>query len=185
MGKETNMKGVHEVYRALLHSPIKETDFSPESVIHPIFDTALLPMPGEGDEVRTVNILEDAETLRTIQDQYDAEFDRMHSPQSAMFFMIRQPFWLYFLKEAKPYLSDKDFSECLGVAWTSQDPQDKKKIPWVSREEAAEMFREAVPEYLMDENELSVFQNLSDEYKDKDVLAYFNRDGEEEYVIFE
>lgn len=185
MLSETNMDGVHEVYRTLLYSPIQETDFSPESVIHPIFDTALLPMPGENNEMKTVNILHDEASLRAIQSQYDAQFSRMHSPQSAMFFMIRTPFWLYFLKQAQQYLSVKDFSECLGVAWTSLESNDKKKIPWVSREEAAQMFRDASPEELMDEKELAVFRNLPEEYRDKNVLAYFNRGEEEEYVILD
>lgn len=185
MLKETNMDGVHEVYRTLLHSPIRATDFSPESVIHPIFDTALLPMPGEDNSVVTVNILEDEESLQAIQSEYDAMFDRIHSPQSAMFFMIREPFWLYFLKESQPYLSDRDFSECLGVAWTSLTPEEKANVPNVSREELTQMFHDAVPELLMDEKELAVFQNLPQAYQGKDVLAYFDRGEEEEYVIFE
>ena len=200
---ETDMQEVKRVYIELLGSDIEETEFSPDHVNHPIFESAVLPVRMPDGNPGQVNILENGAARDMIAGQYLEQFHYMKNPQSVMAFMIRRSWWMLFLEKVQKSLSMYDFGDCLGMAWIMME----NPFSHTTEEKVYAMLHAATAEALMTEEELSVYNSLPEELtlysadgfhwkkepegegaaertvSKENIIAYFNRNDSEEYLL--
>lgn len=122
MNQITDMNAVKDVALTFLYLDIEEEKSIPLFVQHPIFQNRIMFV---GDQ--SIDLLsEDAEIVR---DFYAGKI-RAVSSLDTFFCIIRKPYYLTFLKYAKPFLSVSDFSHLLGEAWTLEEmPNDDVNVP--------------------------------------------------------
>lgn len=78
-----------------------------------------------------------------------------------IFFMMDKPYRLYFFSMVKNSLSAEDYGEVLRFSWIGSDYTSYTRA--YTKKELTAIFAAAVPEHLMEEDELEVFRNLPDE----------------------
>lgn len=78
-----------------------------------------------------------------------------------IFFMMDKPYRLYFFSMVKNGLSPEDYGEVLRFSWIGSDYTSYTRA--YTKKELTAIFAAAVPEHLMEEDELEVFRNLPDE----------------------
>ena len=77
-----------------------------------------------------------------------------------IYMMTNKPYGLTFLKYAKPYLSNEDFSKILGDAWVrSENPNGDTNV---SKKELLSMFKQADKKSLMTEEDYKQWQGLDE-----------------------
>lgn len=209
------MYAVKEILMTFLHMDVRETDFSPIIVQHPIFECGLHCYEGKDYSIFEQN------GLRKITDMYEQRIQKCSTPEDCMYIM-RKAYYLTFLKYAKPYISRHDFSNLLAVAWmASENPNSDVNV---SLKELQRWFTSAEKNILMTESELQTYSSLPDiihvyrgvgvkscengmswtndkekavwfanrfsagyllqgAAQKKDVLAFFNRRNENEFII--
>jgi len=213
----TNINGLKNVSKMLLHIPVEECDLSPAIVIHPYFDAGI-----SFDGENLVNILEDSSALERCIKRYEAVIDRATKPIDLMV-LLKSQYAMTWLKYGKEYLSKEDFSRLLGDAWVNCENANMDKNVPIS--ESVEWFRNADKERLMYEDEYAIYKDIPERitlyrgvsrgrkekgmswtddrqkaewFADrfgkgylltmtadkKDVLAYFSRRGESEYLVY-
>ena len=105
MNKITDLEKLKELSTALLYIPIEKTEFYPAIVVHPYFSSAFCQV-GRGE---LANICEDEKALRKMQKMITGEIEAEKTPIGLMA-LVREPYYLTWLKYAKQYLSHEDFS---------------------------------------------------------------------------
>ena len=207
--KQTDLTAVKEMAKLFLYYDIAETEFSPMVIQHPIFESANFTTMENG-EFKIVNILEDADALKKIQERYSQRIDNAKELLE-IYAIIRKAYRLTFLKFVQDYLSDIDFAVFLADGWvSSENPNDDANV---SLRTFVSWFRRADKKHLMTKEDYKVYkelpqglswtQNLSTAdwfakrfdrgskkgyiqtavAKKSDALAYFNTRGEDEVVV--
>ena len=77
-----------------------------------------------------------------------------------IYMMLTKSYRFAFLKYAMPYFSQKDFSEYLANAWVMCERPNND--PNFTQKQMLGLFKKAVPQVLMDEDEYKQFQALED-----------------------
>lgn len=156
-----------EVSKMLLNQPLVETDFSPAIVIHPYFSSGNVFMDGE-----FVDILNNEENLSKARKQYEEIIDNANSYMD-LFVLLREPYYLTFLKYAKDTMDARNFSELLGYAWvTMENPNMDANV---SIDEALKMFSHSMPLYLMEKEDYEKWCELTDPshgVANQDIVVY-------------
>lgn len=156
--KTTDLEAIKDVALSFLYIEVSKTDFSPIVVAHPIFESGILYTP---HTKRMINIFEDKEGFDEILEFYDKQI-RNEKTFSGIYLIIRDAYKLAFIKFIKSYLSPEDYGNYLADAWTiSENPNQDTNV---SLKEAADMFKEADKKYLMNKDELEVYNSLPDEF---------------------
>lgn len=80
---------------------------------------------------------------------------------SEFFFIINKPYYPLFFSKTEKYLSTKDFGESLTYLWKNVEfPNIDSEV---STDQFVKYFRQAKKSYLMDEEDLEIYNNLPDE----------------------
>lgn len=75
-----------------------------------------------------------------------------------LYLMVNEPYRLLWLREFQDILGEKDYSELLGYTWTtSENPNQDTNV---SLESATEMFKSAIPQHMMDEEDYEKFISI-------------------------
>ncbi len=155
---DTEMDGLKGIARILLMSDLEETNFSPMVVQHPFTNSGITMVPKDGSS-RMLNICEKPEDLAQWQEYMKERIESAKEP-SEIFSMLNKPYYLTFLKFAKPHLSTTDFSELLNSAWILSEYANSDA--GVSKSELVSMFKGTDPEALMDDEEREQLASLDD-----------------------
>lgn len=151
--KETNMNEIKKVTLMLLHMEIRDTEYSPMIVDHPVYSSMYA---SDGKEML---ILSDQEQRKRMDKQYEKMINIAHDVRYCMH-IIRAPYYPAFLKLCRPYLSLSDFSSLLSEVWVSMEFPNRN--PDMPVELAKEWFAEAEKSALMNADELEVLNRLPD-----------------------
>lgn len=157
MDRTTDLAGLKRFAKTLLQLDIQKTPMSPLVVKHPFTDSGIVGVQGSDGHLAIANLVENSKDLKTWREQTAGYIDGAETPYH-VFMLITKPYMLGFLKFAKPYLSGEDFTQMLADAWIrSESPNDD---PNLSKRKLLELFKEADPNILMDEEERDILHNL-------------------------
>lgn len=157
--KDTDLDRLKEVAISLLYVDIEETPLSPMIVQHPVFESGIYFVNNDGD---FVNLLTDSEGLVQARKNIESLIRKARNPIH-VYLTIRKSYRLAFLRFARPYLSQKDFSELLADAWvTSENPNDDVNVP-ISM--LIKWFRKADKKALMVDDDFKVYSELPQEFR--------------------
>lgn len=155
--KETNIEAIKSILLSFLYLDIEETDIS-FIVSHPIFDSQF-----QFDTINNemVNIIENKDAYKRIIKLYENKINNTNFV-NLLFYLVRKPYLLTFIKFAEPYLSLEDFSSLLAKAWViSENPNQDINV---SISKIIKMFKKADKKYLMDEQEFEIYNNLPETF---------------------
>lgn len=157
MNRTTDLAGLKRFAKTLLQLDIQKTPMSPLVVKHPFTDSGIVGIQGSDGYLGIANLMENSKDLKTWREQTAGYIDEAETPYH-VFMLITKPYMLGFLKFAKPYLSDEDFTQMLADAWIrSESPNDD---PNLSKSKLLALFKAADPNILMDEEERDILHNL-------------------------
>ena len=111
MREKTDLKAVKETLKLFLYMPIEETDLYPIIIQHPIFDTGYSSVDGEIVDITKPEGLQKA--IKKMEEKIDSIDTLIRCS-----YIMRNSYYLTFLKYIKEYLSLQDFSLLLGKFWT-------------------------------------------------------------------
>lgn len=155
MREKTDLEAVKETLKLFLYMPISETSMFPLLVQHPIFETGSTYVDGE-----LVDITQ-SEGFDRAAKKVEETIDKINNVVMCLN-VLRQSYYLTFLKYVKKELSMDDFSLLLGRSWTKEEnPNGDVNVP-VSL--AAKWFREANKKILMDKEEYAVYDALPESF---------------------
>lgn len=158
--KETNLRAVKEKAKALLYVDIQLTEYSPMIVQHPFTNSALVGVRGkEKGKIDLVNLLEGGEALEAWQNQVKESIESA-SNVFGVYWMISKPYSLLFVNFVKEYLSNEDFAKLLASAWVMEECPNMNKN--FSKKKLVGLFRRADRKFLMDEDEVTMLDELDD-----------------------
>ena len=147
--------------KLFLYYDIAETEFSPMVIQHPIFESANFTTMENG-EFKIVNILEDADALKKIQERYSQRIDNAKELLE-IYAIIRKAYRLTFLKFVQDYLSDIDFAVFLADGWvSSENPNDDANV---SLRTFVSWFRRADKKHLMTKEDYKVYKELPQAFR--------------------
>lgn len=156
MLKRTDLKGVKDVVRFLLMTEIHKTEFSPVVVQHPFTANGIVGISIDG-KVRLLDITENEDDLN-IWRNYKLKCIDTAENAFGIYMMMNTAYALTFLKYAKRYLSQKDFSSILVLAWIkSESPNCDVNL---KQSELVGMFRQADSQILMTQSERKRLKSL-------------------------
>lgn len=155
----TNLEAIKQMALDFLYMDIKENQYSPMIVCHPIFNSGFVQIKTEkGFEI--LNILEDDQAYTSALKNVEARIKKSNQ-LSEVFLIIRKPYRLTFLKFVKPFMSERDFGKMLSEIWVeSEDPNNDVNVP-ISL--SAKWFRKTNRLYLMSEKEHQKYLELPSE----------------------
>lgn len=107
MKKETDLEEVKNILKEFLHMPVEETELSPIIVQHPIFETGISYVNEKIVDITTPDGLEAA--INKMEEKIDSIGELIKCT-----YIVRNSYYLTFLKFAKESLSLSDFSMLLG-----------------------------------------------------------------------
>lgn len=157
--KQTKLRAVKDVANALLQLDPHMTKFSPLVISHPFSSSGITAIMKNG-ETTILNIAESKDDLKEWRKAMQYQINHASDPFE-IYMMVNMPYALTFLKLAKPYLSEKDFSTILASAWIQTEAPNQDID--VSKSQLLSMFKAADPSVLMDEDELQQWRDLDDE----------------------
>lgn len=159
MRATTDMDGVRHVAKVLLNMEIVKTKFSPMVVQHPFTNSAITMLYDANGNPQIEDLLKEPDKLAKWRDALCDKIDLADNVYD-IFAMLNKPYVLTFLKYAQPYLSHKEFSELLGVAWIGSEAPNKDAN--ASKKELVAMFKQADLSVLMDDVERTQLAELDD-----------------------
>ena len=125
-------------------------------ISHPVINDTFIP-DGNGG---IINILENEKAFNEVIKKYTELIEEAEDYAGLMIF-IRNPYKLFFIKMTKEYLSLKDFSTSLIDSWiVDENANDNVNV---SKDELVQYFKEAPKEFLMDKDDMKVYNNFDDE----------------------
>ena len=155
MRKKTDLEAVKETLKLFLYMPIEETDLSPIIIQHPIFDTGYSSVDGKIVDITKPEGLQKA--TKKMEEKIDSTDTLIRCS-----YIIRNSYYLTFLKYIKEYLSLQDFSLLLGKFWTEEENPNGDVN--VSVALAARWFRLADKKSLMYDDEYETYTNLPESF---------------------
>ena len=152
MLKNTDLEKIKEIAYFLLELDITETEI-PFLITHPIFENN--PTYSNGDWLDLNNVSQRKRATKEMKCRIKEQ------NLMGVFLIIRKPYRMVFLKLAKEYMSTRDFSKLWAEAWVmSENPNDDVNV---SLKESVDFFKEANKLYLMEKEELEVFETIPKE----------------------
>lgn len=154
---KTDLESCKMIAKDFLYTEIDTSSkFSPLIVTHPFFSSGWYYNP-END--KWLDILNNKDDYNIAIKQAERMIDKTEDYCSFLL-IIRKPYLLAFFKYTKQYLDEKDYSEFLINSWVMDEYANCNTN--VSKEELLKYFKEASKEFMMDEKETEVFEQLDD-----------------------
>lgn len=156
--KETDLGKIKKVAIDFLHLPIEENEQIPIFLLHPFFETRMVPVKIDG-KTEFLDILESKENEKTAIKFYEELISRADSVNKILM-MVRTADKRTFFQYISPYLSEKDFGNMWRNVWVmTEAPHFDINI---SVPQFLKNFKKVNPKYLMTEEELEEFSKLPD-----------------------
>ena len=114
MKKTTDFQQVKKVVVSLLHLPIKPTPLSPAIVSHPIFQSGAY-YANNGGSWELIPLLGSEDNLARARNEIESQINDCKT-LDRLLALVLLPYQLTFLKYAKPFLSEEDFSRLVEQA---------------------------------------------------------------------
>ena len=151
MKTETNLDAIKETSKLLFNAvPIEESEFG--IVIHPYVSSAYSLNPKTGKMID----LRNPEELKAYKEKLFEFLDA--GDIYRILGMINSGWKMTWFKYCSGFMSGKDYGELLAYCWVQQENPNQDCN--VSRQEAVEYFREAKKRYLMEPDDLKVYNSL-------------------------
>ena len=155
MKKETDLTAIKNILKNFLHMPVEETEYSPIVVQHPIFEYGISYVNNRMTDIMT------PEGFAAIAKRVEEDIDKIDDALGCVN-ILRQSYYLTFLKFAKESLSLTDFSMLLGKFWTEEEnPNGDVNVP-VSL--SARWFKSADKQALMYDDEYKTYKDLPETF---------------------
>lgn len=155
MKKETDLTEIKNILKDFLHIPVEETEYSPIVVQHPIFESGISYVNNKMTDIMT------PEGFAAVAKQVEEDIDKINDAFGCVN-ILRQSYYLTFLKFAKESLSLSDFSMLLGKFWTEEEnPNGDVNVP-VSL--SARWFKSADKRVLMYDDEYKTYKDLPEAF---------------------
>lgn len=155
MRKETDLTAIKNILKDFLHMPVEETEYSPIVVQHPIFESGISYVNNKMTDIMT------PEGFAAVAKRVEEDIDKIDDAFGGVN-ILRQSYYLTFLKFAKESLSLPDFSMLLGKFWTEEEnPNGDVNVP-VSL--SAKWFKSADKHALMYDDEYKTYKNLPETF---------------------
>lgn len=168
----TNLDEVKRIAKILLHYPtipIENTKF----VWHPFLKFDYLidaeNSKTERDQETGTKIIVEPNTLSTKKEEdlkriyeiYSSYIDKVTEYTGFIWLINNKQQLPFFFKETKQYVNKKDFSKFLGEMWTLIE--SPSHAPNVTNKQLVNYFKQADKEYVMNQEELNLYNSLPDE----------------------
>lgn len=155
MRKETDLAKVKNLLKDFLHMPVEKTEYSPIVVQHPIFESGISYVNNKMTDIMT------PEGFAAVAKRVEENIDKIDDALGCVN-ILRQSYYLTFLKFAKESLSLTDFSMLLGKFWTEEEnPNGDVNVP-VSL--SARWFKSADKQALMYDDEHKTYKDLPETF---------------------
>lgn len=155
MKKETDLTEIKNILKDFLHMPVEKTEYSPIVVQHPIFESGISYVNNKMTDIMT------PEGFAAVAKQVEEDIDKIDDAFGCVN-ILRQSYYLTFLKFAKESLSLSDFSMLLGKFWTEEEnPNGDVNVP-VSL--SARWFKSADKRVLMYDDEYKTYKDLPETF---------------------
>lgn len=153
--KESNLRAIRDIAVQFLYLDAEPTPI-PQVMHHPFFSSVSWYLP---KEKKWVDITKDKEGLQQIQKALENRIQKSRSVES-IFWLMKKPYWLTFLKYIENDLSQQDFNRILADVYLSTEfPSSDANVP-VSK--LKYWFESADKRYLMTEREMQHYLTLPD-----------------------
>ena len=155
MRKETDLTAIKNILKDFLHMPVEETEYSPIVVQHPIFESGISYVNNKMTDIMT------PEGCAAVAKRVEEDIDKIDDVFGCVN-ILRQSYYLTFLKFAKESLSLTDFSMLLGRFWTEEEnPNGDVNVP-VSL--SARWFKSTDKQALMYDDEYKTYKDLPETF---------------------
>ena len=155
MRKETDLTAIKNILKDFLHMPVEETEYSPIFVQHPIFESGISYVNNKMTDIMT------PEGFAAVAKRVEEDIDKIDDVFGCVN-ILRQSYYLTFLKFAKESLSLTDFSMLLGRFWTEEEnPNGDVNVP-VSL--SARWFKSTDKQALMYYDEYKTYKDLPETF---------------------
>lgn len=155
MRKETDLTAIKNILKDFLHMPVEETEYSPIVVQHPIFESGISYVNNKMTDIMT------PEGFAVVAKRVEEDIDKIDDAFGCVN-ILRQSYYLTFLKFAKESLSLTDFSMLLGRFWTEEEnPNGDVNVP-VSL--SARWFKSTDKQALMYDDEYKTYKDLPETF---------------------
>lgn len=155
MRKETDLTAIKNILKDFLHMPVEETEYSPIVVQHPIFESGISYVNNKMTDIMT------PEGFAAVAKRVEEDIDKIDDVFGCVN-ILRQSYYLTFLKFAKESLSLTDFSMLLGRFWTEEEnPNGDVNVP-VSL--SARWFKSTDKQALMYDDEYKTYKGLPETF---------------------
>lgn len=155
MRKETDLTAIKNILKDFLHMPVEETEYSPIVVQHPIFESGISYVNNKMTDIMT------PEGFAAVAKRVEEDIDKIDDAFGCVN-ILRQSYYLTFLKFAKESLSLTDFSMLLGRFWTEEEnPNGDVNVP-VSL--SARWFKSTDKQALMYDDEYKTYKDLPETF---------------------
>lgn len=114
MRKTTDINGLKDVAKMMLHLPMTETEFD-FIVNHPVFQS-----PYWFDNEKIINIKDSEKAFEKACAAYEQKIDKTEEPLLLMY-TFRSSYYLTFLKFSRRFWSADDFAKALSEAWVEEE----------------------------------------------------------------
>lgn len=160
MKKKTDIDKIRETAIAFLH-------LTPEPVghgfvAHPFFNSQHIAKGNPSDEkFEMVDILEHPEALEPRITYIQNQLETAELPD--IYCLMRDCYYMTFLKYTRKYMSRQDFSEYLGFAWVAAENPNQDKN--VSKTNLLTWFKNTDKPYLMEKEDYEHYMSLPEKVK--------------------
>ena len=155
MRKETDLTAIKNILKDFLHMPVEETEYSPIVVQNPIFESGISYVNNKMTDIMT------PEGFAAVAKRVEEDIDKIDDVFGCVN-ILRQSYYLTFLKFAKESLSLTDFSMLLGRFWTEEEnPNGDVNVP-VSL--SARWFKSTDKQALMYDDEYKTYKDLPETF---------------------
>lgn len=150
----TNFEKVKEILKTFVS--IEPVPTNEMLVLHPFLNTKYVL--DENKEM--VDVFAKKEYFERFKKVMNRNIDKAQNVHM-IFLHITKPYKMVCFKYVCDYLSEQDYGELLKDCWTMEEFTSKN--PDVSKKEMVSFFKRAKKEYIMDEEELKVYNNLPEQ----------------------
>ena len=155
MRKETDLTAIKNILKDFLHMPVEKTEYSPIVVQHPIFESGISYVNNKITDIMT------PEGFAAVAKRVEEDIDKIDDAFGCVN-ILRQSYYLTFLKFAKESLSLTDFSMLIGRFWTEEEnPNGDVNVP-VSL--SARWFKSTDKQALMYDDEYKTYKDLPETF---------------------
>ena len=151
MRKTTDINGLKDVAKMMLHLPMIETEFD-FIVNHPVFQS-----PYWFDNEKIINIKDSETAFKKACAAYEQKIDKTEEPLLLMY-TFRSSYYLTFLKFSRRFWSADDFAKALSEAWVEEEnPNGDVNVPVTL---TAKWYKAIDNKALMKPDEYEVYSSL-------------------------